>query len=43
MEADARQDVLPRAAVIVQVKLVVLLGHEYAVAVHNGDGRGHEG
>lgn len=40
MEADARQDVLSGAAVVVQVELVVLLGHVYAVAVMNGGNQG---
>lgn len=43
VEAGARQNVLPRATVSVQVELVVLFGHVYAVTVQSGDGKGPEG
>ena len=36
VQADARGDVLPCAAVTVQVEVVILLGHVNAVAVHDG-------
>ena len=36
VEADARRHVLSHAAVGVQVKIVVLLGHVYAVTVRSG-------
>lgn len=40
VETDARRHVLPRAAVTVQEKVVVFLGHVYAVAVRSGSSAG---
>ena len=40
VEASSRQEMLPRAAVVVHVKVVVLLGHVDAVTGQNGEGQG---